>query len=171
MRRALLVPALVAPALISACGSNGTQSVVRSGPASRVATSSSTSQSAAPAGSASATTPRAQAVSVSPSSGLRDGQQVAVTATGFTPGEPLQVIECAARQQQTGPGDCNLAGILSASADAAGTVSARLRVVRGPFGANKIVCSASQPCLVSVTQATLSPTEEADAPISFAAAP
>ena len=170
MRRTLLVAAMVVPALLTACGSDGTPTVVRSGSASRAATSSSTPESAAPTGSASSAPPRVQTVRVSPSTGLRDGQQVAVTAAGFSPGEPLQVIECAARQQQTGPGDCNLAGMLSASADAAGTVSARLRVVRGPFGANKIVCSASQPCLVSVTQATLAPTEEADAPISFAAA-
>jgi len=34
-------------------------------------------------------------------------------------------------------------------------------------GANNIVCCAGRACLISVTQATLSPTEEADAPISF----
>ena len=45
----------------------------------------------------------------------------------------------------------------------------RLTVVRGPFGANKIVCGPKQACLVSVTQASLTPTEEADAPITFAA--
>jgi hypothetical protein len=52
--------------------------------------------------------------------------------------------------------------------DGLGNVSLQLTVLRGPFGANKIVCSAKQPCLISVTQASLTPTEEADAPISFA---
>ena len=36
------------------------------------------------------------------------------------------------------------------------------------IAAVQIVCSAAQPCLISVTQASLAPTEEADAPISFA---
>ena len=67
-----------------------------------------------------------------------------------------------------GPGHCNLTGMLSVNSDAAGRVSTRLQVLRGPFGANKIVCGEQQRCLVSVTQASLSPTEEADAPIGFA---
>ncbi len=69
---------------------------------------------------------------------------------------------------RSGPGDCNLTGMLSVNSDAAGRVSTRLQVLRGPFGANKIVCGEQQRCLVSVTQASLSPTEEADAPIGFA---
>jgi hypothetical protein len=47
-------------------------------------------------------------------------------------------------------------------------VSVDLVVLRGPFGTNNIICGARQACLVSVTQASLSPTEEADAPITFA---
>ena len=35
------------------------------------------------------------------------------------------------------------------------------------LGANKIVCGPVQACLVSVTQATQSSTEEGDAPITF----
>ena len=47
-------------------------------------------------------------------------------------------------------------------------VKTELTVRKGPFGANNIVCGPDQGCLVSVTQATLSPTREADTPISFA---
>lgn len=57
----------------------------------------------------------------------------------------------------------------SVAADAGGTVEVRLRVVRGPFGANRVTCVQPRACLVSVTEASLSPAEEADAPISFAA--
>jgi hypothetical protein len=46
-------------------------------------------------------------------------------------------------------------------------VSAEFTVSKGPFGANNIVCGPAQACLISVTQATPSPTQEADAPISF----
>ena len=93
---------------------------------------------------------------------------MSIQATGFSPGEPLQVIQCAAKGDATGAGDCNLAGMLAVSADASGGVTIKLAVLRGPFGSNNIVCSAKQSCLVSVTQASLHPTEEADAPISFA---
>jgi hypothetical protein len=105
--------------------------------------------------------------SVTPATGLADKQQVQVNAAGFTAGEALTVIECADKGTGTGPGDCNLTGMTPATADGLGNVSVQLTVLRGPFGANKIVCSAKQPCLVSVTQASLTPTQEADAPISF----
>ena len=92
-----------------------------------------------------------------------------MTATGFSAGEALQVIECADKGTNTGPGDCNLSAMQSATSDANGRISTQLQVVRGPFGANNIVCSKQQHCLVSVTQASLSPTEEVDARVEFAA--
>lgn len=107
-------------------------------------------------------------MTVTPHSGLRDGQQVRVAAAGFSPDEPLQVIQCADKGNATGPGDCNLTGMLTVSSDASGRVDVRLKVLRGPFGTNRIVCSAHQHCLVSVTQASMQPSEEADAPITFA---
>jgi hypothetical protein len=103
-----------------------------------------------------------------PRTGLRDGQTVRVRGTGFSPNETLTVIQCAQKGEATGPGDCNLSALMTVTTDASGAVQARLRVVKGPFGANGIVCSARQACLISVTQATLSPTEEADQPIVFA---
>lgn len=112
---------------------------------------------------------RHPAVVVTPARGLRDRQAVRVSASGFSADEALQVIQCADKADSTGPGDCNLSGMLSVTSDAAGRVSAQLQVLRGPFGANKIVCGGHQRCLVSVTQASLSPTEEADASITFAA--
>ncbi len=120
-----------------------------------------------PASSTSAST-RTPTVQVTPHTRLRSGQLVAVRASGFTPGESLTVIQCAQKGDATGPGDCNLTGMLGVTADARGSVQAQLHVTQGPFGANKIVCSSTQACLVSVTQASLSPTEEADQLISFA---
>ena len=88
-------------------------------------------------------------------------------ASGFSPGEALVVTQCAAKGTATGPGDCNLTSMQSVTADAGGRVRAEFTVSKGPFGANKVVCVAAQACLISVTQATPSPTQEADAPISF----
>ncbi len=108
-------------------------------------------------------------MTLTPATGLRDKQVIRVTATGFSPGEALQVIECADKGASTGPGDCNLSGMQSATSDPNGRISTQLQMVRGPFGASNIVCSKQNPCLVSVTQASLSPTEEADARVEFAA--
>jgi hypothetical protein len=106
-------------------------------------------------------------VTVTPATGLKSTQTVVVQASGFSAGESLVVTQCAAKGTATQPGDCNLTGIQSVTADASGRVRVGFTVHKGPFGTNNIVCGAGQACLISVTQATLSPTEEADAPISF----
>jgi hypothetical protein len=151
--------------VLAACG-GGSSDVVRapSTSGSTVATSSSPSRSSP---SPSAPTVRRPVLDLVPATGLRDGQNVAVHARGFTPGTALQVIECADKGAGTGAGDCNLTGMIPVTADANGRVDTTLKVLRGPFGANRIVCGEKVGCLVSVTQATLSPTEEADHPITF----
>jgi hypothetical protein len=106
-------------------------------------------------------------MTITPNTGLRSGMTVHVIAVGFTPNLPLVINECAAKGASTGPGDCNLAGIVATTSDASGTVSADYTVTTGPFGANNIVCTATQPCLLSVSQAVPSPTEEADAALHF----
>jgi len=93
---------------------------------------------------------------------------VQITATGFSPGASLVVTQCANKGNSTGPGDCNLAGIRTITANSAGQVATQFTVIKGPFGTNHIVCGSSQSCLVSVNPATTNPTQEADAPISFA---
>jgi hypothetical protein len=105
---------------------------------------------------------------VTPATGLARTQKVLVQASGFAPGESLVVTECAAKGTATGPGDCDLTSMQNVTADASGRVKTEFTVRKGPFGANNVMCGSGQGCLLSVTQATLSPTREADAPISFA---
>lgn len=102
-----------------------------------------------------------------PASGLAATQAVLVQAAGFSPGESLVVTQCADKGTATGPGDCDLAGMRGVTADSGGRVTVQFTVRKGPFGTNNITCGAAQACLISVTQASLSPAEEADAPISF----
>ena len=111
--------------------------------------------------------PRVQRITVTPATGITSGQQIRVDASGFCPDEALVVTECAAKGARTGAGDCNLAGMLPTNSDGSGNVEINFTVTKGPFGANQIVCGPQQACLISVTQATLSPTEEADTPVSF----
>lgn len=164
MRRAALAAGVLTTALLAGCGSSS-PSVVNA-PTSGAPVSS-VSVGSSPAASRSAGRLR-QTVRIVPATGLHNRQQVQVHGSGFTPGEALQVVECAARGNATGPGDCNLSGMLSVNAGSDGRVTTTLTVLRGPFGAGRVVCSAHAPCLVSVTQASLQPTEEADAVIRFA---
>jgi len=108
-----------------------------------------------------------QKVTVTPATGLKSGQKVLVQALGFSPGESLVVTQCAAKGAATGPADCDLNGMQSVTSGASGQVRVDLTVTKGPFGANNIVCGPARACLISVTQATPSPTEEADTPITF----
>lgn len=161
---------LLLAASLAACDSSGSD-VVRPA-ASGPSAASSPPSTPAPVTSGPSSPPSTAhgqpAVRLTPHAGLHDRQLIQVLGTGFTPGQPYTVVECAQKGAKTGPGDCNLPGMLTATADQDGAVRVRVRVLAGPFGANRIVCSARQPCLISVTQASLSPTEEADGSITFA---
>ena len=127
----------------------------------------------APATASATATPSAtapsghQKVTITPATGLKSGQKVLVQASGFSPAESLVVTQCAAKGAATGPGDCDLNGMESVTSDASGRIKVDLTITKGPFGANNIVCGPTQACLISVTQATPSPTQEADTPITF----
>ncbi len=90
-----------------------------------------------------------------------------VTGHGFSPNEPLVVNECADKGTSTSPGDCNLTGMVTTKSDGSGNVSADYKVTKGPFGANKITCGGGTTCLLSVSQASANPTEEADVTLNF----
>jgi Neocarzinostatin family len=158
-------PAVVVLAVLAAgCGSSPGP-VTRSPtatppPATTTAPATATPSATAPSG-------HAPKVTVTPATGLKSGQQVLVQASGFSPGEALVITECANKGTATGPGDCDLTNMQSVTSDASGHLMTHLAVTKGPFGTNKIVCGPAQACLISVTQATLTPTQEADTPITF----
>ena len=162
LRGATIVAATFAACAVVAYGS-GSIDVVRP------PTAPATTSSSASAASGSSAPSRHPSVTVVPAAGLRNTQVVTVTASGFSPNESLQVVQCADKGAKTGPGDCNLVAMFPVTSDESGKLTVRLEVVRGPFGGNQVTCGKLQPCLVSVTQASLSPTEEADAPIEFTA--
>ncbi len=145
--------------LVTGCG-GGAKVIVR--PPTVAPSLQPTTQTPSVASSAST-----QRVSVSPATGLQSPQTVHLRGSGFTAGKALVVTECADKGAATSSADCNLSGLTPVSANAAGEVVVDITVVKGPFGANNVVCSSAQRCLVSVTEATPNPSEEADAPISF----
>ena len=150
------------PLGLAACGSSSKSSTATTAaPATTAAATTATS------GSTSSTAP-AQTVTITPSTGLTDGQVVHIVGKGYTPGKQMGVTECADKGNATGAGDCNLRGIKVATPDSSGTVTIDYPVVKGPFGSNSVVCSASLKCLVSVaTAGSANPDEVATANISF----
>lgn len=109
------------------------------------------------------------AITVTPSSGLTDGDTVSVQGTGFTPGIALVATQCAL--QSTGSGDCNLAGLKSTQADGDGNATLEMTIVGGPIGSGSQVCDAENPCIISLGEPTADATAERGvAQITFAAA-
>jgi hypothetical protein len=109
-----------------------------------------------------------QSLTITPSTGLKDGQVVQVVGKGYTAGTTYSVIECANKGAATGAGDCDLRGIKVATADSTGTVTSPFPVAKGPIGASNVDCSVAPGCLLSVaTAGSANPSEVAAAPISF----
>jgi hypothetical protein len=107
------------------------------------------------------------AVSVSPATGLTDGGSVQVVATGFTPGLLYAITECGNKGVATSGADC-APGVKNVTANVSGAFDSTFSVVKGPFGANNIVCAGTQACMLVVSPAGVpNPTEVAVAAIAF----
>lgn len=109
----------------------------------------------------------AQHITVTPNTCLSDGQTVTVNASGFPAGHLVVVIECADKGDATGQADCDKTNFTHV--DASGHLNNyHLKVYVHLSGSNHIVCSAAQPCLVSVSIPALTHAQEADRRITFA---
>jgi hypothetical protein len=107
-------------------------------------------------------------MTITPRTGLVNGQTVSITGSGYPAHEQLGITECADKGAQTAAGDCNLGAIKVTNASVAGTVATTFIVVLGPFGQNDIVCTATPGCIVSLAPAgSAGPNTEATATISF----
>ena len=153
--RPILVLAVVT-LVLAACGSSG-------------GSTSSDTTTTKPKSTSTTTKAPAQTVTITPSTGLTDGQTVTVVGKGYTPGaQNIGANECADKGDQTGAGDCDLGGTKTAIPDSSGTVTFQFVVKKGPFGANQIICTGDTKCLISVSELTASPTQVATGEITFA---
>ena len=73
----------------------------------------------------------AASVTVTPASGVTDGQSVTVSGTGFKANASLVIVECSAPASQAA---CDTTNLGSATANAAGTFSATFKVKSGTIG-------------------------------------
>ena len=89
-----------------------------------------------------------QTITLEPATGLHDGEVIHIVATGYTPGVQYGSMEC--KDGSYVADDCNLAEFVSVTADSSGTVTLDYRVLKGPFGAHHVVCSAVVACNVGV---------------------
>jgi hypothetical protein len=160
MGRSRMIAALVSVGALALAGCS-------SGGGSKSSTSSTSPEASAATTTTGAAS--AQSVTITPSTGLTDGQTVQVVGKGYSAGKMYGLTECANKGQSTTAGDCDLRTIKVATADSSGTVTAQYTVAKGPFGSNNIVCTNPPGCIVSVADAgSANPTDVADATIAFA---
>ncbi len=104
---------------------------------------------------------------VTPSSGLANGQAVTVSWKGYAPGVSINVLECS-KSPPTQATDCDLTNAALLHADPNGTGTLSFTVTTGAVGSG--ICDATHPgCVVVVNQGgSLQLSATAITPISFA---
>ena len=107
-------------------------------------------------------------VTVTPSTGLTNGESVMVSGSGFADGESVYILEC--QNPPTGQSSCNVGGVVPATTDGSGNLpSTAFTVTTGVFGTTTCGTGPSDlsNCLIEV--ANLTETDAGGAPITFAA--
>lgn len=101
----------------------------------------------------------APSLSVSPSSSLSDGQSVTVTGSGYNAGSKIVLLQCDGDKPKGTA--CNKAGVMVATADAKGAISAKFTVhkqftgsdLTGGGATSKVDCSSGH-CTIGATDAS-----------------
>jgi fermentation-respiration switch protein FrsA (DUF1100 family) len=94
-------------------------------------------------------TPSTRAMKAVPDSGVLDGQPIHVSWQGFTPGSPLNILECI--RNATGPADCDLGhATLFHPAGPNGSGELSFVVHSGPIGRGR--CDPGNSCLIVVNE-------------------
>jgi hypothetical protein len=107
------------------------------------------------------------ALSAVPSSGLRDGQNITLSGTGFSPNAFVEFIEC----ESTAPTSCDVNTIYPAFSGPDGTFSTTYPVTRViANGEGPVDCAQTTTCVIMATNES-NPAQVASAPISFADVP
>lgn len=116
--------------------------------------------------------PSSAAITVVPSTGLYNKETVTIHGTHFKTGTSVIIVECVDYGSQTQQTNCTYGPYLFPPAfrPAADGTFSRKFVVYSSFsgiGGGHNTCSSATPCIISVTEPSNNPTEEADAHIYF----
>ncbi len=112
-------------------------------------------------------TPTTPSVTVSKNSGLKNGQTVTVTGSGFTPGDSVYAVECL--KGATGQSSCDLTTATAITVNTDGTLpSTSFKVVTGAVASGTCGTTAANArnCVIAV--ANISGGDAGEAPIAFA---
>jgi dienelactone hydrolase len=88
---------------------------------------------------------------VTPTSGLSDGQAVTVSWSGYAPGQSVNVLECS-HNPPSAAGDCDLTGAVLLHPDPTGSGTVSLVVHTGAVGSSGGTCDATHSCVIAVNQ-------------------
>jgi len=166
MRLQVLKAAVIGTAvvlLLAGCGSSSKKSSPPATTPPRTEAPSTTSMTAAPS---------PYKATATPTTGLKDGDKITVTVSGFKPNLTLGINECSTKTDNTGSG-CDLTGIQTIKTGADGSATGSITIKVGPFGKDKVVCTqvkAPDYCLISVGELSADPNAERsnDIKLSFA---
>ncbi|WP_173142142.1 enediyne antibiotic chromoprotein [Kibdelosporangium persicum] len=117
----------------------------------------------------------APAITVDPTSGLTDGDRIAVYGSGFPAGQVIAVLQCNDPGHNPEKIACDLAGHVTQPADAAGGFIAKLTVHSSFDGVNlvtgeptgKVDCAVAPGCTVLAANVEGEPVFAEPVPISF----
>jgi len=92
------------------------------------------------------------AIEVTPTSGIKAGDQITVNASGFSPDLSIVIAQCG--PAVTDISDCDVPGAKFVKTDAAGNASATLAAIVGKVGENAHPCDAANQCLIIASEPT-----------------
>jgi neocarzinostatin family protein len=156
LRTAIAAVAVLAMVLV-ACGGDDDDSA--SGGTTTVAPSETTATPTLPSTTTTTSPPSPYKATVTPSSGLTDGQEVTISVTGFKAGLTLGLNECAQKGDgEVGANDCALDHLATLKVGADGTGTGTTKVYIKDVGANKHDCTAADTrCFFSVGELSADP--------------
>jgi hypothetical protein len=145
VRRSKLTGAALLIALLAACGSSGS---------SKASQTTVTQTPTLPATTTTTSPPSPQQGTATPSTGLKDGQAIAVAVTGFlpVPKTPVGINECAQKgDASVDTPDCAIDHIAIVKIKSDGTGTATFKVVASKVGSNNHNClEAGTRCFLSI---------------------
>jgi len=113
----------------------------------------------------------APSATVSPNTGLKNGDKVTVSVKGYPASQSgLLIVECnPTALKSPGAAHCDITNLGSMTIDASGNGTATFTVKTGTIGDG--ACNPGDTCAIAVSNASGDPTLTAGAPITFAGAP
>lgn len=159
----MVIGAALFVAVLAACGSSGSD---------KASQTTVTQTPTLPPTTTTTSPPSPYKATVTPTTGLTDGQAVTVSVTGFTAGKTLGINECAqVGDAEVGAPDCALDKIKTIKVGADGTGTSPFNVAIGNVGSAKHDCKdPSTRCFVSVGELSADPNAQRadDVDLTFA---